>query len=150
MTASPSFGDHDLNPLAGGKVHDDLRGVAQIDRALDHARYHIGPGVRMGAELYTLWPDCELDLALASMEPSAACSSNSPSATRPDPSQRGIHEVRHTQEVRHVGGLGRLVDLPGGAGLLDAPVGHHRDAIGHRERFLLVVRDVDERDPYLS
>jgi len=27
---------------------------------------------------------------------------------------------------------------------------HDRDAVGHRERFLLVVRDVEERDPDLT
>ena len=39
-----------------------------------------------------------------------------------------------------------LVDLPRRARLLDPALVHHRDAVAHRERFLLVVRDEDERD----
>ena len=39
-----------------------------------------------------------------------------------------------------------LVDLARRADLLDAPVGHHREAVAHAERLLLVVGDEDERD----
>src|SRR5439155_23091718 len=31
--------------------------------------------------------------------------------------------------------------------LLEDPAVHHGNAVGHRERFLLVMRDVDEGDP---
>ena len=44
-------------------------------------------------------------------------------------------------------GGGRLaVDLERRADLLDHAVVHHHDAVGHRERLLLVVRDHDGRD----
>ena len=39
-----------------------------------------------------------------------------------------------------------LVDLLGRPDLLDPALRHHRDAVRHRERLLLVVRHVDERD----
>ena len=38
-----------------------------------------------------------------------------------------------------------LVDLAGLAELLDHALIHHRDAVAHRQRLVLVVRDVDER-----
>ena len=45
---------------------------------------------------------------------------------------------------------GRSYTSIGDAELLDVPAVHHRDAVAHRERFLLVVRDVDERDADLA
>ncbi len=43
-----------------------------------------------------------------------------------------------------------LVDLGGRADLLDPALVEHGEAVAHRERLLLVVRDVDERDPDLA
>ena len=43
-----------------------------------------------------------------------------------------------------------LVDVLGRADLLDAAVRHHRDPVRHRQRLLLVVGHVDERDPDLA
>ncbi len=45
---------------------------------------------------------------------------------------------------------GRVVDLGGGADLFDVARVHDRDAVTHRQRFLLVVRHVDERDADLA
>ena len=45
---------------------------------------------------------------------------------------------------------GLLVDVLGRAALLDDAVVHDRDPVGHRERLLLVVGDVEERDPDLA
>ena len=44
---------------------------------------------------------------------------------------------------------GALVQLLGRAELLDLAAVHDRDAVAHRERLLLVVGHVDERDPDL-
>ncbi len=44
---------------------------------------------------------------------------------------------------------GVLVDLCGRPDLLDPAAVEHRDPVAHRERLLLVVRHVDERDPDL-
>ena len=43
-----------------------------------------------------------------------------------------------------------LVDLGGRADLLDAAFVEDREAVAHRERLLLVVRDIDERHPPLA
>ena len=40
-----------------------------------------------------------------------------------------------------------LVDLARRADLLEAALGEHGDAVAHRQRLVLVVGDVDERDP---
>src|SRR5262249_43383267 len=55
-------------------------------------------------------------------------------------------EVRDPDEVRDEVGGRRRVDLFGTTDLLDVTVTHDRDAIGDRERFLLVVGHVDRRD----
>src|SRR5918992_2888158 len=59
-------------------------------------------------------------------------------------------EVRLADEVRDEARLRRVVDLPRGRELLDATLVHDRHAVGHRERLLLVVRHVDEREPDLA
>jgi hypothetical protein len=43
-----------------------------------------------------------------------------------------------------------LVDLGRRPDLLDAAVVEHRQPVAHRERLLLVVRDVEEGDPHLA
>ena len=48
------------------------------------------------------------------------------------------------------GFAGLLVDLLRRPALHDDAAVHDRDAVGHRERLLLVVRDVEERDPDLA
>ena len=53
-------------------------------------------------------------------------------------------EVALADEGRGEDARGPLVDLPGSADLLDAAVAHDHDAARHGERFLLVMRDVDE------
>ena len=42
-----------------------------------------------------------------------------------------------------------VIDICGCADLLDLAVCHNHDGIGHRQRLLLVVRDVHEGDAYL-
>ena len=60
-----------------------------------------------------------------------------------------LHQVGEAEEVGHVRGRRLFVHLARGSDLLDTTVGHHGEPVGHRERFLLVVRDVDEGDPEL-
>ena len=57
-----------------------------------------------------------------------------------------VEEVLLTHEGRDVGGGRRAVDRVGVGELLDASLAHDRDAVAHRERLALVVRDEDERD----
>ena len=57
------------------------------------------------------------------------------------------HQVGDADEARHEGGRRPLVDLLGVVDLLDPASVHDRDPVGHRQRLLLVVGHVDERDP---
>ena len=61
-----------------------------------------------------------------------------------------LHQVRDPDEAGHERLRGLLVDLLRRAALLDHAGVHDRDAVGHRERLLLVVRDVEERDADLA
>ena len=63
---------------------------------------------------------------------------------------RRLEPVHRPDELRHERGRGRAVHLGRRADLLDPAAVHHGDAIGDRERLLLVVRDVDRRDPELE
>jgi hypothetical protein len=58
-----------------------------------------------------------------------------------------LEDVAHAEEVGDRGAARSAVDLVGRADLDDAAVLHHRDAVGQRERLLLVVRDVDGGEP---
>src|SRR2546427_753424 len=56
-------------------------------------------------------------------------------------------EIRDADEVGDEVGAGPRVDLLWAPDLLDPAVPHHRDAVGDRERLLLIVGDVEGRDP---
>ena len=79
----------------------------------------------------------------------AACGSEEPSGTDPRYAVRSIEnlpveEVRLPDEVGNEDAAGLLVDLRRGALLHDRALVHQHDPIRHRQRFLLVVRDVEE------
>src|SRR3989442_11164158 len=56
-------------------------------------------------------------------------------------------EIRDADEVGDEVGAGPRVDLLWAPDLLDPADPHHRDAVGDRERLLLIVGDVEGRDP---
>src|SRR2546428_997213 len=56
-------------------------------------------------------------------------------------------EIRDADEVGDEVGAGPRVDLLWAPDLLDPAVPHHRDAVGDRDRLLLIVGDVEGRDP---
>ncbi len=60
---------------------------------------------------------------------------------------RALDQVRLPEEVGHEGALGVLVEVRGRTHLLDHAGVHHRDRVGHGHGLLLVVGDVDERQP---
>ena len=68
------------------------------------------------------------------------------------PDGLSAQDVGGTDEARHVAVLRMVVDLGGGADLLEDAVLHDRDAVGHAQGLLLVVGDVDEGDaePFLQ
>src|SRR3954452_22704112 len=66
------------------------------------------------------------------------------------PVTRSAEQVRRPDEVGDEAGPRPLVQLLGRAELLHMAAIHHRDPIAHRERLLLVVGHVHERDPDLG
>ena len=74
-------------------------------------------------------------------------SAKSPSRSAPAPAtDLDLHQVGRAEEVGHVGVRGLLVDLARGADLHDPARVHHRQPVGHGQRLLLVVGDVEEGD----
>ena len=63
---------------------------------------------------------------------------------------RARPQVGLPDEAGHEDGRRPVVDLGGAADLVDVARVHDRDAVAHRQRFLLVVGHVDERDPDLA
>ena len=63
---------------------------------------------------------------------------------------RRRQEVERPDERRHERRRREVVDLGGCADLLDPALAHHDDPVGQRQRLLLVVGDVDGRDPELA
>src|SRR4051794_8751831 len=59
-----------------------------------------------------------------------------------------LEQVRHAHEARHEPGSGFVVDLVWRPHLEHPALVHHRDPVAHRERLVLVVRDVDEGDQH--
>jgi hypothetical protein len=55
-------------------------------------------------------------------------------------------EIGRADKVRDERALRRPIDLGRRADLLDHALVHHDDAVGHRQRLFLVVRDHDGRD----
>ena len=61
-----------------------------------------------------------------------------------------VDEVGLAEEVGHERRARVLVELRGGAELLDQPAVHHRHGVGHRHGLLLVVGDVHEGQAHLG
>ncbi len=64
--------------------------------------------------------------------------------------ERARPEVGRADEAGHEDRRRVVVDLLGGADLLDLAAVHHRDPVAHRERLFLVVGDEDEGDADLA
>src|SRR5262245_6839213 len=123
--------------------------LALIDHLGAGSRHHVvGLGLRLQA--YARRPEGDRDGG-----PGSACRDRRAHA-RPSPRHlvaaegaRG-EEVGVADEASHEDGGGGLVDLAGGAHLLEPAAAHHRDAVRHGERLALVVGDVDRGDPDLA
>ena len=86
---------------------------------------------------------------LEAVSQASHCSSMSPTRKRLPPSACAAQHVDLADEVGDERRGGPLVDVHRRADLLDHAVVHHHDAVGHRQRFFLVVRDHDGRDAEL-
>ena len=114
----------------------------------------LSPAVPVRLDADALGPDHRLDLAARARSRPArrgTCGRRSRRTQRVavGPDRLGAEQVRDAQEVGDEQRRRLLVDLARRAGLLDAAAVHHGDAVAHRERLLLVVRDEDERDAEL-
>src|ERR1022692_674381 len=130
---------------------DHLGSRAEVDQPLDHGRHAVGPAraellppARLGPN-HRVRPAGHLGRAVLHLEHRLA---------QPHPAVRAgaavddidLHEVRDAEEVGHVG-VGRLlVHLVRAAELDDLAVAHDRQPVGHGQRLLLVVRDIEEGD----
>src|SRR5262249_50756093 len=137
-------------PRAAGQRYRHLGGRAREHDLLDRAAYPVG-----GAELDILRPhnqahlgaDRDLVLAMQARQELLA-------GIEPDPGRLALHahdaaadEFGSADEIGAEAAARALIDRLGRAALLDAPAIHHRHPVGHGERLLLVVGDVDEGDP---
>lgn len=146
----------------GRALHHVLRGDADeagVDDPAGHPVASGGYGVRFAG-------GCEGDLlrADADQDPPAAGGGGRASpggqsqcaAARADEDVRAglgdlaLDQVGCAEEVGDEGRLRVLVQVCGGAELLDAARVHHRDGVGHGHGLLLVVGDMDERDADLG
>ena len=157
---APAFGlvrvgDENGHRDVARQAHDDLRRRAQVDGGLDRPldrRPAVAGRVLLASDIKLLRPDHGVT-ALARGE---AVSGRLDLHTRVEADARvvprglldhGGHQVRDADESGDEGCGRALVDGFGSIHLLDPAAVHHRDPVGHRERLLLVVRHVDERDP---
>ena len=137
------------------QADDHLRGGAQIERALDLA-LDAGPPVVAGrarlGQHELLGADHGVG-ALAGLDAAGLGGAHGRPGVEAQLGGRAVarqhlpgHEVGHADETGHEGGRRALVDGLGVGHLLDQPAVHHRDAVRHRERLFLIVRDVHEGD----
>ena len=149
--ARPSFCTHAWMRLAGREVHDDLHDRARRRRP---ARPSPGRGSRpacpCSSSAHALGPDHDLHVAagvrvaLPGDELEVAELTGSRRRARPSPSRPSGSTRRGSRRRRRSPAPRRP---PSGVPTCSTrPLRHHGDAVGHRERLLLVVRDVDERD----
>ncbi len=140
--------------LPRSRVDVELRVHAEIDD-LRHcsleARPVLGSGGLRWPDVDTLGPDGNTDGVTGSHsrvhghDDSLAFAKTRHREPADDLVHRHIERVQRADEVGYEGGLRALVHLARASDLLDAPPVHDGDAVGHRQRLLLVVRDVDER-----
>ena len=134
---------------AGGEPHAHVLVEAEVDDLLDHAGNAVLAARAVRLEPHVLGADhrerrpAHVARRLAAQREVAERQRRVAAVAGP----RGHgHEVRRAEEVGDERRLGLLVELLRRRALLDPPVAHDRDAVAHRQRLVLVVGDVDERD----
>src|SRR5438067_2384516 len=136
------------------RVADQQHRVAMIDHLIDHYFEHIViAALRANMWAQAFRPDHQVDVAAWRARICRdADRTYSPQfcptgARRVDPSRE---EIAVADELADEPVHRPVVDIERGADLLDAAVAEHRDPIGHRHRFALVMRHVDHGDAELA
>ena len=141
-------GGQRLERLTVRKAHVDLGRRADVHDAVDHRREAVRPSRLVGADPHALGSDDELHGAgravALRVERVRTELHHLPAVVRR--LGAGVEQIGHAEEVGDVGGGRPLVDLDGRTDLGDLTAVHHGQAVRHRQRLLLVVRDVEERD----
>ena len=137
--------------LAGGEDEADLAAAAQVHGAVHQRRNPAGAGAAGRLDADPLGPDDDLDRA--ARHHVAGTGGDLDARAQPDrdpgrvrPGHRRVHQVGDAKEVGDERGGRVLVHLARRAALLDVAAVHHGDPVAHGERFLLVVRHVEEGD----
>ena len=63
-----------------------------------------------------------------------------------EPNYNPVKEIHLANEVGDEAAAGLVIQRDGAAKLLDAPLVHDRDPVGHCQRLFLIMRHVDDRD----
>ena len=140
-----------LQRHARAEPQHHLRRGTEEHQALHHGRHPVVPGGAVGLDPDPLGADHRVGGAeavdLAPLGHQARLTDLDVAACpRAALHHVDLHQVGHPQEVGHVGVAGLLVHLARHADLHDPAGVHHRQPVGHGQRFLLVVGDVEERD----
>ncbi len=144
--------DHQL--LTRPQLDRELRHRTEVDHLVDDAgdARDVARRDLAGGELDLLGPDRHLELVGTRSGTRAVGRHDALAVAQVHDRHRtlaavdaDVDQVRDTDEAGHERRRGPLVELARRRDLLDDAVLHDRDAVGHRQRLLLIVRDVDER-----
>src|SRR5438045_5717081 len=139
-------------------VHDIFPGAAKIDRLLDRTGqlvFALRYGLAWTIDRCPLGPDRYEDL-LPIRDAAAVSSAQIESAARHlAPVRRHLRDcagkqTRFADEVCNEPRSWVLVEIGRRAELLDAAIIEYRDPVAHRQRFFLIVRHVDNRNPEIA
>ena len=134
------------HPLVAAAVHVDL-----IVYAHEHHGHHLAhhPGLLGSHDVDVLRADDHVHLHVLAETRVHALEGEALHADLVVVQHDGGNDVAFTDEVRHEGVVGLVVDVGGLADLLDDAVLHDHDGVGHGQGLLLVVGHVDEGDAQL-
>ena len=134
------------HPLVAAAVHVDL-----IVDAHEHHGHHLAhhPSLLGGNDVDILGADHHVHLHVLAEARVHALEGEALEADLVVLQHDGGDDVALADEVRHEGVVGLVVDVGGLADLLDDPVLHDHDGVGHGQGLLLIVGHVDEGDAQL-
>ena len=116
---------------------------AEIVDARDAAPQAVRQRGNVALDVPVLGPDVDPHAAPDRMLIGRQCQFGRTHAIAPRAERNPLENVGLAEEVGHKRRRRTFVDIAGGTHLLDVALIHHDDAIGHRQRLFLVVRDHD-------